>query len=176
MATDKKAPVKAEMMRQLKSRKHDRTVVRPYQLPNHLGYLLHETSRMRRAIFDKALRPLGITRAQWWLLATLSNLPEEGVSQNRLAAAMDANKVTVGVMLRLLESNGFVTRDASSTDKRANLIRITLEGYRVLDQTRVIAQYINGATVRSLSPAQQEHAEDALRTVRTNLIDLLDEF
>ncbi len=31
------------------------------------GFLIHDVSRLRRVVVDRALKPLGITRSQWWV-------------------------------------------------------------------------------------------------------------
>ena len=47
--------------------------------PFRLGFLIHDVSRLRRTVVDKALRPLGVTRSQWWVLANLRS--EEHTSE-----------------------------------------------------------------------------------------------
>ena len=37
-----------------------------------LGFLIHDVSRLRRSAFDRCLKPLNVTRSQWWVLAYLS--------------------------------------------------------------------------------------------------------
>src|ERR1700745_1841291 len=37
-----------------------------------LSFLIHDVSRMRRSAYDQFMKPLGVTRAQWWVLAYLS--------------------------------------------------------------------------------------------------------
>ncbi|RYD91977.1 MAG: MarR family transcriptional regulator, partial [Sphingomonadales bacterium] len=59
-----------------------------------LGFLIHDVSRLRRTVTDRALRPLGITRSQWWVLAYLSR--RDGMTQSALAADLDLTKVGVG--------------------------------------------------------------------------------
>ena len=55
------------------------------------GFLIHDVSRLRRVAVDRALKPLGITRAQWWVLAFLSR--RDGMTQTALAADLDLTKV-----------------------------------------------------------------------------------
>ena len=39
-----------------------------------LGFLMHDVSRLRRIVFDEFVRPIGLTRSQWWILAQVSRL------------------------------------------------------------------------------------------------------
>jgi hypothetical protein len=73
-----------------------------------LGYLIHDVSRLRRMMFDRALAPLGITRSQWWVLAFISR--KDGLPQTQLANELDVGKVALGALIDRLETAGFVTR------------------------------------------------------------------
>src|SRR2546430_13561329 len=81
-----------------------------------LGYLIHDVSRLRRMMFDRALAPLGITRSQWWVLAFISR--KDGLPQVQLANELDVGKVAVGALIDRLESSGFVIRQADPVDRR----------------------------------------------------------
>lgn len=61
-----------------------------------IGFLVHDVSRMRRTLFDQAMKPLGITRSQWWVLSQLSRHTRTGMLQTDLARDLDVGKVTVG--------------------------------------------------------------------------------
>ena len=52
-----------------------------------LGFLIHDVSRLRRSAFDRCLKPLNVTRSQWWVLAYLSR--EDGMTQSQLAEELD---------------------------------------------------------------------------------------
>ena len=52
----------------------------------HLGFLLHDVARLLRTRFDQRARVLGLSRAQWSVLAHLSR--NEGIRQNALAAQL----------------------------------------------------------------------------------------
>src|ERR1700760_152246 len=55
-----------------------------------LGYLIHDVSRLRRMMFDRALAPLGITRSQWWVLAFISR--KDGMPQTPISARQRARR------------------------------------------------------------------------------------
>src|SRR5258705_4184032 len=83
-----------------------------------LGFLIHDVSRLRRSAFDRCLKPLNVTRSQWWVLAYLSR--EDGMTQSQLAEELDLGKVAVGGLIDRLEKTGLVRRDADATDPRVN--------------------------------------------------------
>src|SRR2546428_12526826 len=79
-----------------------------------LGFLIHDVSRLRRSAFDRCLKPLNVTRSQWWVLAYLSR--EDGMTQSQLAEELDLGKVAVGGLIDRLEKAGLVRRDPDATD------------------------------------------------------------
>src|ERR1700740_3344060 len=86
--------------------------------PLRLGSLIHDVSRLRRTVVDKALRPLGVTRSQWWVLSSLSRNHGEGMMQTELSKAMDVGKVTLGGLIDRLEAGGYVERRPLPGDRR----------------------------------------------------------
>jgi DNA-binding MarR family transcriptional regulator len=77
-----------------------------------LGFLIHDVSRLRRSAFDRCLKPLNVTRSQWWVLAYLSR--EDGMTQSQLAEELDLGKVAVGGLIDRLEKSGLVRREADA--------------------------------------------------------------
>src|SRR5260370_24587622 len=82
-----------------------------------LSFLIHDVSRMRRTAFDQLMKPLGVTRAQWWVLAHLSR--SDGMMQTQLADALDVGKASLGTFLERLEASGLIERRDDPIDKRA---------------------------------------------------------
>src|SRR2546430_13047208 len=73
-----------------------------------LGYLIHDVSRLRRMMFDRALTPLGITRSQWWVLAFISR--KDGLPQTQLATELHVAKAVEGALIDRLDSSGLLIR------------------------------------------------------------------
>src|ERR1700741_5575995 len=88
-----------------------------------LGYLIHDVSRLRRMMFDRALAPLGITRSQWRVLAFISR--KDGLPQVQLANELDVGKVAVGALIDRLESSGLVIRQADAVDRRGDRLSLS---------------------------------------------------
>src|SRR6267142_2091837 len=98
------------------------------------GFLIHDVSRLRRVVVDRALKPLGITRSQWWILAFLSR--RDGMTQTALAADLDLTKVAVGGLLDRMETSGFVERRADQSDGRARRVYLTRAGAKMVSAIR----------------------------------------
>jgi DNA-binding MarR family transcriptional regulator len=121
-------------------------------------------------VFDKAWKPLGITRSQWWLLINLSQ--QDGTSQRSLAIKMNMSQVSVGESLILLEKSGFVVRTPDMVDRRQKIIFITDEGYELLERSRQISGYLNTAIMRGIPAEDVAVTERTLQRMRENLVEL----
>ena len=134
-----------------------------------IGFLVHDVSRMRRTLFDQAMRPLGITRSQWWVLSQLSRHARGGMLQTDLARDLDVGKVTVGGLIDRLEAGGYVVRQPDAADRRAKRIVITDGGRSVLRQMVAVGQRLNKVILAGLSPEEIEATERALSVMKDNI-------
>lgn len=134
-----------------------------------IGFLVHDVSRMRRTLFDQAMKPLGITRSQWWVLSQLSRHARAGMLQTELARDLDVGKVTVGGLIDRLQASGYVVRVPDETDRRAKRIQITDRGREVLRQMVAVGQGLNRIILNGLSAAEIETAERALEAMKNNI-------
>ncbi|MGD5682424.1 MarR family transcriptional regulator, partial [Xanthomonas citri pv. citri] len=98
------------------------------------GFLIHDVSRLRRVVVDRSLKPLGITRSQWWVLAFLSR--RDGMTQTALAADLDLTKVAIGGLLDRMEGAGFIERRADRNDGRARRVYLTRAGAKMVNTIR----------------------------------------
>ena len=134
-----------------------------------IGVLVHDASRMRRTLFDQAMKPLRITRSQWWVLSQLSRHSRKGMLQTELARGLDVGKVTVGGLVDRLEAAGYVTRTPDAVDRRAKRIVITDQGRVVLKQMVSVGERLNGLILGGLSRADVERTEEILSAMKDNL-------
>lgn len=137
------------------------------------SFLIHDVSRMRRTLFDQALKPLGITRAQWWALGNISRHAEEGMIQTDLARILETGKVSVGGLIDRLEAAELVYRRADTEDRRVKRIFITDKGYEMLDHIAVVGDELDQILFASVSDAQLKAASDVISTVKGNIRDAL---
>jgi DNA-binding MarR family transcriptional regulator len=145
--------------------KKRRVAAEPYV---RMGFLVHDVSRMRRTLFDQAVKNLGITRAQWWALANLSR-EGEGITQSQLAQALDVGKVTIGGLLDRLEVAAYIVRKPDRTDRRLKRVFITERGYGIMDEMAAIGRQLNNVVMKGISIDQVHLAEEVLHQMRQNL-------
>ena len=135
------------------------------------GFLIHDVSRLRRAAVDRALKPLGVTRAQWWVLAFLSR--RDGMTQTALATDLDMTKVAIGGLLDRMEIAGFVERRADKSDGRARRVYLTRAGTKMVSEIRASVEAVELDMVGGISDEALTQAADTLRTLRKMMLEIL---
>jgi DNA-binding MarR family transcriptional regulator len=134
---------------------------------NTAGYLVHEVTRLLNREFDQRMLPLGLTRAQWWVLASLYF--DDGVMQTELARDLGFSKVALGGLLDRLEAKGWVERRPHPADRRANLVYRTAKVEGLLATMRDVAEEINRDLVSALSPQEHKQLVASLQTLKATL-------
>lgn len=140
--------------------------------PLRIGFLVHDVSRLRRTVADKALQPLGITRSQSWVLAYLSRHEGSGMTQTELSREMDVGKVTLGGLVDRLEEKGYVERKPDPTDRRTNRIYTTATGATVVKKMQAISEKLNAEILESIPDRDVVKAEKVLQGMKKKLIEM----
>ena len=133
-----------------------------------LGFLIHDVSRLRRSAFDRCLKPLNVTRSQWWVLAYLSR--EDGMTQSQLAVELDLGKVAVGGLIDRLEKSGLVRRDADPTDRRVNRVFLEPKSKQLITKMRKVSHRLNEQILDGLADDKLEAAATTLDAMKRNLL------
>jgi DNA-binding MarR family transcriptional regulator len=134
------------------------------------GFLIHDVSRLRRVVVDRALKPLGITRSQWWVLAFLSR--RDGMTQTALAADLDLTKVAIGGLLDRMETAGFVERRADHNDGRARRVYLTRAGAKIVTAIRESVEAVELEILNRISEPALQQAAETLRTLKETLLEM----
>src|SRR3954471_5553728 len=94
-----------------------------------IGVMISDVARLLRTAFDRRVRRLGITRAQWLVLTRLHRRP--GASQTELAEMIEVDRASAGRLIDRMEKAGWVERRADGTDRRINRLHLTPEARKV---------------------------------------------
>jgi DNA-binding MarR family transcriptional regulator len=136
-------------------------------MSDSLGFLISDVSRLMRRRFDERARLIGVTRAQWRTLVTLSR--HEGINQGGLADLLEVEPITLCRMVDRLEEAALVERRRDPADRRAWQIFLTPKALPLLDQLRGLADGMIETALDGLSPARREELIDTLNVIRTNI-------
>ena len=149
--------------------------MRPATPRAKFSFLIHDVSRMRRTFFDQALRPLGITRAQWWALGNISRHADDGMIQTELAHLLEIGKVSVGGLIDRLEEAGLVYRQNDPADRRVKRIFITEKGDEVLEHISTAGEHLDHILFDEISDEELTTAADVISRVKHNIRTALKE-
>lgn len=136
------------------------------------GFLLTDSARLLRKLIDRRLQPLGLSRAQWSVLAILSN--HEGVSQSQISQELEIEKSTAGRLIDQVEKSGWIERRPIPGDRRLWSIHLTDQARQLLVEIERVIMHAREDMLRGLSKEQQNILTDLLRTVKLNLADALE--
>lgn len=147
--------------------------MRPIAPKPRFSFLVHDVSRMRRTFIDQALRPLGITRAQWWALGNISRHVDDGMIQTELARLLEMGKVSTGGLIDRLEEAGLVYRHPDKLDRRVKRVFMTPKGLKVLDHISGVGSELDNILFKDISEQEIEAAAAVLARVKANVREAL---
>jgi DNA-binding MarR family transcriptional regulator len=90
---------------------------------DYIGYVLSDVARLMRTVFDRRVRELGLTRAQWLVLTRLTRRP--GASQTELAEMLELDRASAGRMIDRMENGGWLERRPDPVDRRIKRLHLT---------------------------------------------------
>ena len=132
-----------------------------------IGFLISDTARLMRRRFDQRARHLGLTRAQWQVLAHLQR--NEGINQIGLADLLDIEAITLCRTIDRMEEGGWVERRPDPNDRRARLLFLTERARPFIAGMRVIAEEIYAEALSGLPADTRQTLTEILTAMRTNL-------
>lgn len=136
-----------------------------------LGFLIHDVSRLRRSAFDRCLKPLNVTRSQWWVLAYLSR--EDGMTQSQLAEELDLGKVAIGGLIDRLEKSDLIRREADATDRRVNRVFLQPQSKQLIAKMRKVSHQMNEVILKGIGEVELETSALTLDAMKRNLLEYL---
>ncbi|MGW6027491.1 MarR family winged helix-turn-helix transcriptional regulator [Streptomyces sp. NPDC055099] len=106
------------------------------------GFLVWRLSTKWRVAVDRAVAPLGLTHAQYALMASLYGMSRSGLqpSQRRLADHTGLEALYVSKLARALETAGLVDRTRDPDDPRAMRLSLTEQGRDVTRRAIKVVQ------------------------------------
>ena len=150
-----------------------KTRSRPAEIENwdgRLGFLMHDVSRLRRSVFDEFMKPMVMTRSQWWILAHLSR--HDGMIQSDLANVLDIGKAALGGLIDRLEASKFIERRSDENDRRVKRIYLTSKGTQIITEMRTRSHEMSERILVGLDTTSRHALVDMLTLVKKNLLSI----
>jgi len=145
------------------------SALRP-NLEQHLGFLFADISRLARKEFDRRVRDLGLTRAQWLFLYNLARQP--GCTQSELAELLQMEKITISRQADRLEKAGWIRRSDHAADARAYHLALTPRAERIIARMDDRADRLRSDYLQGIPPGRREALAADLAQIKANLLHL----
>lgn len=137
---------------------------------HYIGYTMTDVARLLRTVFERRVRSLGLTRAQWVVITRVHRHP--GLSQTEIADLLEIEKATAGRLIDRMELKGWLERRADPHDRRINRLHLTEESERLHALIWPIAEATVGDALRDLSTSEQRTIAKLMRRVKKQLLEL----
>ena len=139
-------------------------------LERNLGFLFAEISRLARTEFDRRVRDLGLTRAQWLFLYYLARHP--GCTQSELAELLQMEKISVSRQATRLEKAGWIKRTDRAGDARAYHLKLTPRAERIIVRLDQRADQLRDDYLVGVSAQRRSNLLADLTLIKANLLKL----
>ena len=132
-----------------------------------IGFLFSDIARLSRQAFNHRASSLGLSLAQWRVLAVLSR--QQGINQVKLAEMLEIQPMTLVRQIDRLEALGLVTRSQDPDDRRASRLVLTEAAQPLIGHMRRIADELWNEVLGDFSATEREALADVLRRVKAKL-------
>jgi DNA-binding MarR family transcriptional regulator len=108
------------------------------ELTAHLGYWLRQVSNHVSQAFARKVAARDVTVAEWAMMRVLYSA--QPVAPSQLADEMGMTRGAISKLADRLVAKSLVAREASSTDGRAQSLRLTPNGARMVPELAALAE------------------------------------
>jgi MarR family transcriptional regulator for hemolysin len=136
-------------------------------LEREVAFNINDVARLLKTYADQRARDLGMTRAQWAVLARVER--SEGLKQCELADTLDLQPITLTRLIDRLCDGGLIERRSDPDDRRAKRLYLTPAARPVLDGLTRLGQDIMATVLAGIEPAAVEQLLAQLLTLKANL-------
>ena len=135
------------------------------------GYLVWQLSTKFRAAADRALAPLGLTHAQYALLAALHGVSRDGTrpSQRELADFSGLEAMYVSKLARSLERDGLLMRARNPANPRAVSLALTERGQDLVARAIDVVLELQDELIAPIGGRGGARNRELIATLRTLL-------
>ncbi len=153
------------MGRSADHRSSKKTVQLDVRLREFVGYTLRRTSSIIQADLAQTLKPFDLRMLTFSALSLIINNP--GLRQSQLADAMDVEHPNMVSLIDDLEARNLITRERSTSDRRAYAVCGTEAGKRLYEAAhKAVADHEN-RLLAGLNDDQRQQILGAMEMIQT---------
>ena len=108
-----------------------------------------------------------ITADEWTILAYLAHYKTQ--NQNQLSIATGRDKVAITRYIAAMEITGYVEREQSADDKRANTVKLTKQGKRLYKNLEKSVQVVLEKSYKDIPKKDLKTTTNVLQQILDNL-------
>ncbi|GIW08751.1 MAG: hypothetical protein KatS3mg060_3556 [Dehalococcoidia bacterium] len=128
--------------------------------------LVWTSLHLQRSI-EKALSPLGLSTAQFYLLLTLGQTEGQAATPTQVGRRMALERVNLTAIMDRMERENLIRREPHPSDRRSCLVRLTDHGREVLDNAIAIYLPAIDQLLAVLEPEEVDRTRTTLAKVYT---------
>lgn len=137
-----------------------------YQTERDLAFLLVDAGRKLNDAYDAQMKPLGLTRSQWRVVAYVSRTP--GITQTQLAAQVELSRMAITGLLDRMQAKGLIERRAASDDRRINTVYLTKRSAALVTRMNRTAEAVLDGLFAGISESEKKRFSKTLSLIKAN--------
>ena len=141
------------------------------QQEQRLGATVHEINLMVARLFNRRVRDIGLTRAQWQIIYLLNG--NDGLTQTEIAERLVMAKAPLGKIVDRLENDGWVQRRDDASDRRVKRVFITDSVPPLIEPVSELVDEISERAMRGISAAERRKLFALLSRIHGNLSEVV---
>ena len=132
-----------------------------------LAVQVHELSLTFSKLFNRRVKHLGLTRAQWQVLKALYS--DDGRTQTQLADELTMATPPMGKIIDKLEAGKWVARKTDPKDRRVKRIFLTSKVDPLMGPLRDHVEDLRKIATRGMTKSEEKHLYILLNQLQVNL-------
>ena len=141
------------------------------QQEQRLGATVHEINLMVARLFNRRVRDIGLTRAQWQIVYLLNG--NDGLTQTEIAERLVMAKAPLGKIVDRLENDGWVQRRDDASDRRLKRVFITDSVPPLIEPVSELVDEISERAMRGISAGERRKLFALLSRIHGNLSEVV---
>jgi DNA-binding MarR family transcriptional regulator len=135
-----------------------------------LAFLLVDAGRKLNDAYDLHMKPLGLSRAKWRVVAYVSRTP--GISQTELAETIECSRMAISSLLDRMQAKGLIERRAVEDDRRVRAVFLTESGSALVRKMNRIAAEVLDGVFAGTSASDREQLYALLEIIKNNATEI----
>ena len=135
-----------------------------------VGFLVNEVGHLYARRFDQESRErLGLSHAQCRLIGAIASNEGRPSTQATLANQLDLTPMSVTTLCDRMEAAGWIRRELSATDRRANAVQLQAPAREALKAALDLNDEVQECALRGFTETEREQLTSLLRRAHANL-------